>query len=287
MGAPAGLSESAILAWYKHEMAGRALAKVLAVLEPAGIEVLPVKGVILGRTLYADVSERPISDVDLRLRPRDLSHARRLLGASFAPILHQSKQWGTFEIEVEKTLVEVETSVGPPGLSRVSIDAMIARATRTDRGLGFPHLEPELHDHALLLCVTSFKDKFVESLPWSLGDLPRIAAEAAFDPARMAALAREARLETVVAITAEWVEEHGGSTGWRAVREILGERRRPLYARAFQSMVRSLEAGGRRSQLALPLLARMASDDPASRLRALALGGLGTLSWWWDDRRAR
>ena len=69
--------------------------------------------------------------------------------------MHASKQWGTFETIVDRVLVEVETSVGPPGLCGLAVDTMIAHATRGAEG----HLEPELHEHALLLAVNVFKDK--------------------------------------------------------------------------------------------------------------------------------
>lgn len=271
-------------AWFDHELASRALRALLALLEPEAITVLPVKGVVLGRTLYADVTERPMADVDVRIRPQDRARIERLCRSRGWPILHASKQWGTFETEITQMLVEFETSIGPPGVCAVGVDEMIARAAHTSAGLGFPHLEPELHDHALVLCVNAFKDKIRDAMPWALSDLVRIAQQPGFDAARMAALAERARLRAAVWAVADWAASAGGSEPWRAVRDQIGRTPpRPLYLRAY----RALAGMPRSSRVALPVLARAASDAPAERARALLLGGAGALSWWYAHAIAR
>jgi hypothetical protein len=269
---------AAVGAWFDHELASRALRALLELLEPDGIPVLPVKGVVLARTLYADVTERPMADVDVRVLPADRGRIARLLRAQGWPILHGSKQWGAFETEITRMLVELETSIGPPGVCAIGVEEMIGRATRTSAGLGFPHLEPELHDHALVLCVTVFKDKIHDTVPWALGDLVRIARQPGFDAARMAALAARARLRAAVWAVADWAATAGGSDAWADVRDRIARRPpRALYLRAYRSLARTPRA----SRVALPILARAASDDPAARARALLLGGAGALSWWW------
>lgn len=271
------LPSAAVGAWFDHELASRALRALLELLEPEGVAVLPVKGVVLGRTLYADVTERPMADVDVRIRPADRGRVERLLRARGWPILHGSKQWGAFETESARMLVELETSIGPPGVCAVSVEEMIGRASRTTAGLGFPHLEPELHDHALVLCVTVFKDKIHDTVPWALGDLVRVAQQPGFDAARMAALAARAELRTAVWAVADWAASAGGSEAWAAVRDRIGRTPpRALYLRAYRALAKTPHS----SRVALPLLARAASDDPALAARALLLGGAGVLSWW-------
>ncbi len=269
---------AAVLSWFAHELAGRALRAVIELLEPEGIPVLPVKGVVLARTLYADVGERPISDVDLRVRPADLGRIERLARGRGWATRHESKQWGTFEIALEQTLVELETSIGPPGVCAVGVEEMLGRASVVTGSLGFPHLEPELHDHGLVLCVNAFKDKIRDARPWALSDLVRLGAQPGFASGRMAELAARAELRAVVWVVADWAASAGGSEPWREVRDRLGRAPpRPLYVRAF----RALAALPRGTGPALPLLARAASDDAALRARALFLGGAGVLSWWW------
>src|SRR5580693_4401126 len=58
-------------AWIQHEYATEALRATLALLERERIATLAVKGVVLARSLYADMAERPMVDIDLRVRPRD------------------------------------------------------------------------------------------------------------------------------------------------------------------------------------------------------------------------
>jgi hypothetical protein len=269
-----GAPSEPLRVWFDHQRAARALQAFLEVTEPEGIPLLPVKGALLGRTLYADLSERPISDLDLRVRRADLPRLSRLCRAHGWPTSPHEHQWASFITEIASILVEVESSIGPPGLCAVSVEEMIARASRTTAGFGFPHLEPELNDHALLLCVNAFKDKIRYTRPSALGDLVRIAEQPCFDPARMAGLAERARLRTAVWLVADWAASAGGSAGWRAVRERIGRSPpRPLYVHAY----RALMTTPRHSRLIFPILARVGSDDVARRAQALFLGGAGLL----------
>ncbi len=262
------------LTWFDHERARRALQAVLALTDPIGVPVLPVKGAILARTLYADVSERPITDLDLRVRPADLGRIRAACRAQGWPTENDSYQWGTFNTSVGSLLVELETSVGPPGLCALGVEEMIDRASRTEAGFGFAHLEPEIHDHALLLCVNAFKDKIRDAVPSALGDLVRVAAQPAFDGRRLTALAERGEVRALTWIVADWAARVGGSAPWGEVRDRLGRTPpRPLYVRAYRALMESK----RSSRVVFPLLARAGSDDPALRARALLLGGAGVV----------
>jgi hypothetical protein len=210
------------------------------------------------------------------VRPADLERLHRLCRAQGWPMDVGGNQWGAFQMEIASMLVEVESTVGPPGVCAVSVDEMITRASATTAGFDFPHLEPELHDHALLLCVNAFKDKIRYARPSALGDLTRIARQPGFDPRRVVELAGRARLRACVWLIADWVVTEGGSERWREVRELLGRTPpRPLYVRAYRMLMTS----PRRSRLVFPVVARLASDDPAQEGWALALGGLGALRW--------
>jgi hypothetical protein len=71
---------SPVAAWIKHQIARERLREVVTALEAIGIPVLAVKGVVSAHTLYPDVAERPMSDVDLRLRVRDFRAVLEALG---------------------------------------------------------------------------------------------------------------------------------------------------------------------------------------------------------------
>jgi hypothetical protein len=55
------------------------LVHVLAALRQAGVEAIPVKGVVLAETLYGGLALRSLGDLDVLVRPEDLPAARDLL----------------------------------------------------------------------------------------------------------------------------------------------------------------------------------------------------------------
>jgi hypothetical protein len=143
---------------------------------------------------------------------------------------------------------------------------MIAHAALRIGPLGFPHLEPEIHEHAVLLCVNVFKDKLAFARPHAIRDLERVATHEGFDVARFVDVARRARLTTLAWICADWLARSCHITAWAAIRDALGPRApRPLYARAFSALV----ARGEPTR-ALTILTRAASDDAWRRARALS-----------------
>lgn len=273
--------------WATHQYASEALRRVLAVFERGGVEALPVKGIVLAHALYGDVSERPIADVDLRVRPRDLARVVRLARGEGWPVCRNSKQLGSRGIEVCRTLVEVETTIGPPGLCALGVDELLRRSQESVGRLGFLHREPEIHDHVLQLCVNAFKDKLVALPPWSREDLVRVVVAPGFDPKVMADRAREGRVESIVWIVAEWMEKVSSTKAdaaeaWSAVRDRVGRLApRPGYARAYKALADTEHAFG----WALAALARAGSDDVARRVQALVLGGVGTLLYELDGAR--
>jgi len=218
----------AALHWVRQQLAAEALAAVLEVAGRERIALLPVKGFVTARMLYAHVAERRMGDVDLRVRPRDLP---RLLGCARRQgwsIDRSSAQLGTAAIVVGEVTLELETSVGPPFLARLSVEDLLARAEPArDPQLHFAYLAPEVNDHALLLAVNVFKDH-LRSPPWALEDLARIARASGLDPALVARRAREAGAASAVHIVASAVP------AWRAVADELGPPPRwyaELYAR--------------------------------------------------------
>ena len=271
--------DRSVAIWVRHRLAVEALQHVLTAFEPRGIRVLPVKGIILAHTLYEAVTDRPMQDVDLRVMPADLRAAARIAGEQGWDVRVTSKQLGTLEFMVGGVLVEVETTIGPPGVCRVTVGEMLARAAEKTAPLGFIHRQPEIHDHALLLCVNAFKDKLPTALPWTLTDLTRIASQPQFDPDEMAKRAHEARLAGMVWLVADWLCGHGtGSDAWREVQSRLGRTPpRPLYTTAFRALVRPQSP----SPFLGATLVRACSDDPFMWGKALALGAAGTAYVWW------
>jgi hypothetical protein len=57
------------------------LTRVCAALSAAGVTAIPVKGVVLGETIYGSLALRPAADLDVLVRPIDLPAARATLRA--------------------------------------------------------------------------------------------------------------------------------------------------------------------------------------------------------------
>ena len=257
-----------------HLWAKKALEGALQRLDGAGIPALVVKGMVLAYLLYEKPTDRPVVNVDLRVRPADLSAAVRALMAPprGARLLVSSRVFGSAVVSLSKIQVDLETHIGPPFMCAVGIPAMLARAERTAEGHGFPHLRPELHDHALLLAVNLFKDRMLGGR-WRLGDFERIARLPAFDPAVLRARATEARCGTLVHIVATHVAHMTGDERWRAIAaEILPAR--PDYAARVLATLREKR---KRGLYAWRLELRASSDSRARRVATLATTGLREL----------
>jgi hypothetical protein len=173
-------------------------------------------------------------------------------------------------LSVDRVEVDVETSVGPPFVCTLGIDAMLARAELTDAGLGFLHRRPELHDHALLLLVNVFKDRLVDLPRWRLRDLERVARVPGFDPGVLATRAIEARATSLVHVVARHLAERCADDVWAA----LAERVPPARPRYAARVLAALRGDRRPSPLAWRLEVRAASD---ARLRAVAAVGASAL----------
>jgi hypothetical protein len=247
--------------WIRQTIGAQALG---AVVRAIGLpDVLPVKGIVTARILYADPAERPLADVDVRVPPERLPDVLAFARAGGHDVITHAPAYRNVVLDVGGVQVDVETTVGPPGLTDLSVRAMLARA-RIDEGLfGFPVLLPEISDHAVVLAVNLFKDKLHAAQPWSVSDLVRLAATPAFDPEAVAARAREARCAAIVWIVADWLA--GESEGLRRVRAAFGPRPpRPVYARLFRTAAKHAPYA-----LATRLLARAGADDPRLQARAL------------------
>jgi hypothetical protein len=262
------MSQAAMHERARHEHARLALERVLAACSDAGIDVLPVKGILTARLFYREPAERPIRDIDLRVRPRDLARVERAAAKAGWPLLSRSWAYRTLSFDVVGFLVEFEAHVGPPGLCALPVDDMLRRAHPSIAPLGVPHLQPELHDHAVLLCVNAFKDKLIDAFPGAVRDLEIVPTVAGFDRARFVKLAVESRVATIAWIVADWLVETRQSNPWRAIREDLDRvSRRSAYARLFRRAIGSRVP----PRQALRVIARAGSDRATDRFAALCL----------------
>jgi len=263
--------------WVTHQLAEVALHDVLEALAAAGVRAVVVKGMVLAQTLYADVAERPIQDVDLRILPEDLARATAAGRARGWKLDRSSNQLGTVGFLHPKMLVELETTIGPPGLCSALVADLLARARPRTRPSGVVCLEPELHDHALLLVTNAFKDKIHLCPSWSLRDTATIVASPGFDIDVFCARVKQSSAHTMTAIVGAHLAPT--SPAWQTILARLGPPPRPRYAAAYAAMVR-------RAPTAFPLrvLARLGSDRTRDHVHAIAAATAGTAQAWFRNR---
>jgi hypothetical protein len=259
--------------WAASESKRAAFAEVAVVAAAIGAPLLPVKGVLTAHLYYEEPADREMVDVDIRVRPRDLARLCQAGEARGWVLRERSHAYACAAFEVLGERVELEAHVGPPAFCKLSVEAMIERATTHEEPFGVPHLQPELHDHALLLIVNAFKDQIVNASSGGLTDLARMATRPEFSFDLLAARAHEAGITVVTWLVGEWMIEKRDEPRWRALLDALGGKpARPLYAALFHALARR----HRPPSLALRLLVRAAADTPWMRAHALAV----TLGWW-------
>lgn len=112
-------------------MAADALvADVAACLDKQRIPVMPMKGALLQHWLYDDPTERPMTDVDLLVAPRDLDRAVRVLcDAGYRPTAHASVGGRVLQTRFGLSL-DLHPHLFGPGRFRMPTGDLFARGTR-------------------------------------------------------------------------------------------------------------------------------------------------------------
>ena len=134
------------------------------------IPILLVKGILTAHILYEDVAARPILEHPPPRLPPPLPRGRADSRGSTAGIPKPPAPCSGERCSRSTAReVDIECTLGPPGLCAISVDDLMRRAERRVEPFGFAHLQPELHDHALVLVLNAFKDG-LRVMPWALED---------------------------------------------------------------------------------------------------------------------
>ncbi len=251
--------------WIRHASAIRLVREVFSALGAEAIPALLVKGAVTAHLLYEDAAERSISDIDVRIRRKDFRRAMRLARArgwqttTTVPALWEAM------LTVEGCNVDLECTVGPPGLCALTIEDLLnAGETHTDP-FGVLHRRPEIHDHALILVLNAFKDG-LRPMPWAREDLVRIVRHQRFETRRLIARARRGGVVSALWIVANWLAEDHAVPEWEAIRETIGP---SVPSKRVRTVYREAQKLGWPSKIGL--LASACSNDT---LRG-ALSGFG------------
>lgn len=257
-----------------HAQALFALRQVLEAALSKGVRVAPVKGALTARWLYRSVSERPISDVDLRARHEDLDTLASIARERGWSVRWRDRVYRSLGLVVEGVTFDIETWVGAPWMSALTVGAMLRRAERTDALLGVEHSRITVHDHALVLALNVVKDRVGASAPWAIEDVARVATAPGFLPEAMADVAWRAANASALWAVATWIERARGASAWGAVARALGDVPRQGYARRVCDALGARE-GAAVDRMRRRWLARASCDDGLLRAKALA-----TMALW-------
>ncbi|RMH36855.1 MAG: hypothetical protein D6689_21660 [Deltaproteobacteria bacterium] len=171
-----------------------ALAEAVAVLRRAGVAVAVIKGAAYAGWLYADPAERPMSDVDLLVRPRDRRTAlRALAGLGYRPTVQPPLHHAT-ALARGRSWIDLHVGIVQPGRTRISTDAVMARARpAAERADGALRLDPA--DEVLFLMASLMRaELFAPLLAFvDAGRLVRAVGPDAVAEARARARAYRAR----------------------------------------------------------------------------------------------
>lgn len=266
-------AERGVSTWLCHQVGQSLFEDVVARCTEARLPILAVKGFATARTLYEDTTERPISDVDVRIRQSDFSTFRRMARVAGWPCVYVSTTYRNVVYSFPPLSLDVECAIGAPGVCTMTVEALLSRAIPLDAGRGRTILAPELHDHAILLVVNAFKDKLVTARPGAISDLERIVLHPHFRRDEFVERTIGAGVFTLTWIVASWMESERRSLAWGDIRTSLEGHGRPR--RAYAAMLERMRPDAPRAPLSLRLLTRVSSDDGAMRVKAL----LGAAAW--------
>jgi hypothetical protein len=246
-----------------HQRSARTFAEACRV---EGIHVLPVKGILTAYTLYDDPADRPLTDVDVCVKPADIDNIVHLATRLGWPLLQRLRSYNSVVLSVAGVDIDVHGQVGPPGMCRLTVADMLHRA-QPRYGLG---LIPEFYDHAVVLVVNVFKDKMT-SAAWSMRDLERLTMHADFSAVQLADRLSDVGCATIGVAAADWMCSRG-VWSWASVGNQLRSRHRvsrPLYLHLLRAALRRNARG-----LSSTALTRLGADAPVDRLRSLWRMGL-------------
>lgn len=254
-------------------LAEGAFRQVAAVLRQAGVPCAPVKGLVLSRWLYRDVSERPYVDVDLLVPRGAFARAALVVEQEGWPVFYRSSEMGELSFMVGRVPVEFHAEFGRADLSRVSVDDVLARARPDNETFGFEISRIDDTDHFLLLILNVVKDGITYANRHQPDDLNRLLTDLTASWETVVSRAAWGGMLTALEITATWmVDEHRSATFGR-FQQVFPRRRRRLFVTIVGAHRRLTSRRPHRLKDAGSLLglalATLTPDDVSLRLNGL------------------
>jgi hypothetical protein len=231
---------------HKALFLSRELIRILEHLETLGLEVIPYKGLALAESMYGDVALRQAGDIDLMIRPHDLSRvsaAVRDLGytphASLSPAEQRAYLKSGYELsfdgEAGLNLLEVQWGLQPrfyavdydmPGLFRRANTVTVA---------GRPMKTPSTEDLLLVLSLHAAKHVWGR-LIW-LRDIAQITAMPNLNWNWIEDQAQELGVTRILAVTLLLARELLGAAIPSAAQNLIRDAAAPTLAVEIQAHV--------------------------------------------------
>jgi hypothetical protein len=124
-------------------VARRDLTQALSVLERAGLVAMPLKGVLLQHTVYADPGERLLSDADLLAPPGRFTPARQaLLAAGYVPMGPEGRGGVALRHPEASLEIDLHRRLFSPGLYRLPATEVFERGRLDEALFGAPVILP-------------------------------------------------------------------------------------------------------------------------------------------------
>jgi hypothetical protein len=267
-------SDDPLAALVFDAVAVRALGQVLEAAAVAQARVAPIKGIVLSRTLYARIEDRPYRDVDLLIARDGLARMREQVALRQWPIRHHFDEMGELEFTLGRLTFEIHAEFGRRDLSRLSTAEVIDRARIREDLLPYPFRCLDDIDHFLLLVANVTKKSFVYANEQHPSDLERLLATFEGRQRELHHRIRQAAMVTAVQNVADWMVDVHASRGFARLRAELPSRNRPMFRAAMRAYRRRATKQPRRLASASGLtgltLAVLSPDAPALRLRGLS-----------------
>ena len=212
--------------WAAHEVAKAALRTLAEPLSRHRVPVVPVKGLLLGHTVYSDQAERPIRDVDLLVSRGALAACRAVMAERTYKPIYSAPELGLLAFEVLGVHFDLHAEFGARDLTALTTDDVIARA-RPSRHFDVETLQIDDVDHFLLLAVNVVKDGFHGANSHQPEDLRRV-LDVLRKSDRIAELierTRQAGFTTGLYAVASWMADEHDSVAFTDLLPLLRPRR--------------------------------------------------------------
>jgi Uncharacterised nucleotidyltransferase len=249
--------------WLVQGRAEHELGNLLRACAAVGIEPIVVKGFALAHKQYDDSAARPLADVDLRVLARELAPACRAMEAIGFRVTARSHVYGNAVLMREGQYFDLETQVGPPYFTRLSVADIRSRQLQITTARGLSFYAPDLTDHALVLAVNVFKDKFTGAPTYALRDARDIPLAAGFSADQLVQRAHDCKMNTLLYLVADWFSQRGAAH-WTPIAVAL----RATTSRVnYLRLMHKLLTQNHTSSMALRLATRLVPEDRSDRAR--------------------